>query len=201
MLHAPLPLAFIAIACAVLPATLRAAPLNLAQSPAALGREPAPNVIVSVDDSGSMGLEGIATLQAALRQTFSAANVPDDRVRLAWQSMNRCRGIPSDSFDCRNQNGMARLSGAHRADFMNWVDRLTHGNNTPSHLMIDEAGKYLSRTDLGVHSPWAMPRACDLAAVNSPASTHRVVISTCCLSPTRQATQPAIPPKRRASGS
>ncbi|WP_291112196.1 PilC/PilY family type IV pilus protein [Hydrogenophaga sp.] len=155
MLHAPLPLAFIAIACAVLPATLRAAPLNLAQSPAALGREPAPNVIVSVDDSGSMGLEGIATLQAALRQTFSAANVPDDRVRLAWQSMNRCRGIPSDSFDCRNQNGMARLSGAHRADFMNWVDRLTHGNNTPSHLMIDEAGKYLSRTDLGVHSPWA----------------------------------------------
>ncbi len=155
MRHAALPLAFIAIACALLPATLRAAPLNLAQSPAALGREPAPNVIVSVDDSGSMGFEGIATLQAVLRQTFSAANVPDDRVRLAWQSMNRCAGIPSGSAACNGQNAMARLSGVHRINFLNWVDRLTPNNQTPSHLMIDEAGKYLSRTDLGVHSPWA----------------------------------------------
>lgn len=155
MRHAPLPFAFIAITCALLPATLRAAPLSLSQSPAALGREPAPNVIVSVDDSGSMGAIGIATLQAALRQTFSTANLPDDRVRLAWQSMNRCAGIPSNSAACKGQNGMARLGGAHRLNFLNWVDRLIPNNQTPSHLMIDEAGKYLSRTDLGVHSPWA----------------------------------------------
>jgi len=155
MRHAALPLAFIAITCALLPVTLRAAPLNLAQSPAALGREPAPNVIVSVDDSGSMGPNGIATLQAALRQTFSAANVPDDRVRLAWQSMNRCAGIPSNSAACNGKNGMARFSGAHRNNFLNWVSQLQPKDNTPSHLMIDEAGKYLSRTDLGIHSPWA----------------------------------------------
>lgn len=147
---------FALIACAaLLPVSSQAAPLKLAQSPATLGREPAPNVIVSVDDSGSMGFEGIATLQATLRKTFSAANVPDDRVRLAWQSMNRCAGIPSNSVACKGQNGMARLNGPHRTNFLNWVDRLTANNQTPSHLMIDEAGKYLSRTDLGVHSPWA----------------------------------------------
>lgn len=149
-------LALSLVTCAtLLPTSPPAAPLKLAQSPAALGREPAPNVIVSVDDSGSMGPEGIATLQAALRQTFSATHVPDDRVRLAWQSMNRCAGIPSNSAACKGQNGMARLSGAHRLNFLNWVDRLTANNQTPAHLMIDEAGKYLSRTDLGVHSPWA----------------------------------------------
>lgn len=156
MRHASLPWAFIAIACAaLLPGAPHAAPLNLSQSPATLGREPAPNVIVSVDDSGSMGPDGIDALQAALRQTFSAANVPDDRVRLAWQSMNRCAGIPSDSAACKGQNGMARLSGTHRLNFLDWVGRLLPNNQTPSHLMIDEAGKYLSRTDLGVHSPWA----------------------------------------------
>ena len=146
----------ITLACAVLlPLASQATPLKLAQSPAAMGREPAPNVIVSVDDSGSMGSRGIEALQAALRQTFSTANLPDDRVRLAWQSMNRCAGIPSSSAACKGQNGMARLNGTHRLNFLNWVDRLTPNNQTPSHLMIDEAGKYLSRTDLGVNSPWA----------------------------------------------
>lgn len=150
------PVAFIVIACAAhLPATSSAAPLKLSQSPAAGGREPAPNVIVSVDDSASMGFAGVATLQAALRETFSAANVPDDRVRLAWQSMNRCAGIPSNSAACKGQNGLARLNSTHRQNFLAWVDRLTPEKQTPSHLMIDEAGKYLSRTDLGVNSPWA----------------------------------------------
>lgn len=41
-----------------------AAPLSLAQSPPGAAREPAPNIIVSVDDSGSMGwdINGCATL-------------------------------------------------------------------------------------------------------------------------------------------
>ena len=156
MRQAAPPFAFIVIACAaVMPMTPHAAPLNLTQTPSALGREPAPNVIVSVDDSGSMGRVGITTLQSALQQTFSVVNLPEDRVRLAWQSMNRCSGIPSNSAACKGQNGMARLSGTHRLNFLNWVSLLTPNNQTPSHLMIDEAGKYLSRTDLGVHSPWA----------------------------------------------
>lgn len=150
-----LPWVLPAMGCLLLPGALHAAPLNLAQSPVVPGRDPAPNVIVSVDDSASMGAAGIDTLKAALRQTFSSANVADDRVRLAWQSMNRCRGIPSPDTACRGRNGMARLSGTHRADFMNWVGTLRHEGGTPSHLLIDGAGQYLSRTDLGVKSPWA----------------------------------------------
>lgn len=136
-------------------APTHAAPLNLAQSPAALGSEPAPNIIVSVDDSGSMGSSGIRALQSALRETFSQTNVPDNRIRLAWQSMRGCRGIPSQSTDCRGDNHMARLTSTHRTNFMNWVGTLSDSGGTPSHLMMDEAGRYLSRTDLGDRSPWA----------------------------------------------
>ncbi len=148
-------LLYSAFALAWLHGPLGAAQLNLAQSPPGAGREPSPNIIVSVDDSGSMGATGIATLQSALRQTFAETNVPDDRIRLAWQSMNRCRGIPSSSTACGNLNGMRPLLGTHRTNFMTWVNTLTPANGTPSHLMIDEAGKYLSRTDLGINSPWA----------------------------------------------
>jgi type IV pilus assembly protein PilY1 len=137
------------------PTALLAAQLDLAQSPPGAATEPAPNIIVSVDDSGSMGATGIATLKSALQQTFSSTNVADNRIRLAWQSMNRCRGIPSNSTACANLNGMRSLQGAHRTNFMNWVNTLTANNGTPSHLMIDEAGKYLSKTNLGINSPWA----------------------------------------------
>lgn len=129
-----------------------AAPLNLAQTPVILGGDPAPNVIVSVDNSGSMGDAGIASLKAALSQTFSQANIPDNRIRLAWQAMHGCRGFDS-SGNCNN--AMARLSSTHRANFMAWVNALQPGGGTPSHLMMDLAGSYLSRTDLGAESPWA----------------------------------------------
>ena len=134
----------------------QAALLPLATAPAgAGGREPAPNVIVSVDDSGSMGSSGIATLKTALKDTFSATNVPDDRIRLAWQSMNRCSGIPNASAPCSSKNVMKSLSGTHRTNFLTWVGTLTPSGGTPSHKMMQGAGNYLSRTDLGVNSPWA----------------------------------------------
>lgn len=155
MLRPPSWLPYTAVALACLHGPLSAAQLNLAQSPPGAGREPSPNIIVSVDDSGSMGATGIATLKSALQQTFAETNVPDDRIRLAWQSMNRCRGIPSNSASCGNLNGMRPLLGAHRTNFMTWVATLTPNNGTPSHLMIDEAGKYLSLTNLGINSPWA----------------------------------------------
>jgi type IV pilus assembly protein PilY1 len=133
-----------------------AAQWPLAQYPAgSASREPAPNVIVSVDDSGSMGATGIATLKDALKQTFASSNVADDQIRLAWQSMNRCNGIPSSSIACGNKNAMKPLSGAHRTDFLTWVDTLLPGSGTPSHQMVRNAGDYLMRTDLGVDSPWA----------------------------------------------
>lgn len=150
-----------------------AAQKSLAQSPAGAAREPAPNVIVSVDDSGSMGAAGIATLKAALTQTFASSNVADDRVRLAWQSMNRCRGIPSSDAACGSLNGMKRLSGTHRSNFMTWVNGLTASGPTPSHIMVDEAGKYLSATNLGADSPWASnPGTTELPLLSCRKSFH-----------------------------
>ncbi len=128
---------------------------GLAQTPPGTSREPAPNIIVSVDDSGSMGSSGIETLKNALRQTFSDTSVPDDRIRLAWQSMNACPGIPYAGGTCQGRNVMKRLSGTHRSNFMTWVDSLTYKGGTPGHLMMANAGDYLMQTGLGSASPWA----------------------------------------------
>lgn len=133
----------------------QATPLNLSQAPKGGTSEPAPNIIVSVDNSSSMGSTGIAQLKTALKATFSAANVPDDRIRLAWQSMHHCRGLPGSSTDCKGFNGMRPLSGTHRTNFMSWVDSLKYSSGTPSHFVVDNAGKYLSETGLGANSPWA----------------------------------------------
>lgn len=128
-----------------------AAQLTFATYPAgSASREPAPNVIVSVDDSGSMGTAGIQALKDALKSNFSA--MEDDRIRLAWQSMNRCNGIPSNSTACGSKNSLRSFSGIHRTNFLTWVDTLVPGNGTPAHMMVRNAGDYLMTT--GVNSPW-----------------------------------------------
>lgn len=132
------------------------ADVPIAQYPAGtMSRKPAPNVIVTVDDSGSMLATGIATLKAALRDAFSTTNLEDGQVRLGWQSMHRCLGLPSASADCGGKNAVKVFSGQHRTNFMTWVDTLTHGGGTPSHRVVRSAGDYLSKTDLGINSPWA----------------------------------------------
>ena len=132
-----------------------AAQFSLVQYPAGTAsREPAPNVIVSVDDSGSMGTSGINTLKAALRQTFSTENVADGLIRLSWQSMNSdCDTIPLNTTNCKN--ALKSLKGTHRTNFLSWVETLTPAGGTPSHRMVRNAGDYLKRTDLGINSPWA----------------------------------------------
>lgn len=132
-----------------------AAQWSLVQYPAGTAsREPAPNVIVSVDDSGSMGSTGINTLKAALRQTFSAENVADGLIRLSWQSMNSsCNTIPLNTTACKN--ALKSLKGTHRSNFLSWVETLDDSGGTPSHRMVRNAGDYLKRTDLGINSPWA----------------------------------------------
>jgi len=132
-----------------------AAPLSLSQAPRGGASEPAPNIIVSVDNSSSMGSTGISQLKTALKATFSAANVPDNRIRLAWQSMHHCRGIPGSTTSCKGFNGIRPFSGQHRENFMDWVDSLKYSSGTPSHYVVDNAGKYLSETGLGANSPWA----------------------------------------------
>ena len=154
------------------PHALQAAPLDLVQYPAGSASiEPAPNVIVSVDDSGSMGAAGMTSLRDALKKTFAASNLPDGRVRLAWQSMNRCSGIPSAMAACSGKNTIKPLEGTHRTNFLTWVDTLTNGGWTPSFPMVRAAGDYLRTT--GDNSPWnKMPGTADPAPMTCRKAYH-----------------------------
>lgn len=140
--------------------SLWAAQLGLAQVPAGNGgREPAPNIIISVDDSGSMGTAGMSDLRAALNNAFSAANIPDDSIRLGFQAMWRCRGLESAGnayktygVNCPD-NRVQRFGGTHRSNFNAWVDSLLPKSTTPSHAMTYIAGEYMKNT--GIWGPYA----------------------------------------------
>lgn len=164
-----------------------AAQYSLAQAPRnTVAKEPAPNVIVSVDNSGSMAWSSrasdgqasppggtptrIEALKTALRDNFSAANIPNGRIRLSWQAMNNnkdnsCVGFFGDTSagshragSCRiggraNANLMQSLDDTHRANFMGWVDALAAGGGTPLHAMMTRAGEYMKTT--GRHNPYS----------------------------------------------
>lgn len=144
---------------------VHAAQYPLAQVPRnAAVAEPAPNVIVSVDNSGSMNGSGMATLRAALKENFSEANMPDHRIRLAWQSLNddysdrNCAAFRNAERPCRiggrvNANLMRSLDRTHRANFMTWVDAVQATGGTPLHEMMARAGEYMQTT--GQHSPFS----------------------------------------------
>lgn len=154
---------FVSLAWALMGASLLtqpglASPLPLAQVPAGNGgREPAPNIIVSVDDSGSMGASGIAALKNALNTAFSSTAVSDDSIRVGFQAMWRCRGFGANLANAYGgscpENRVRPFSGAHRTGFNNWVNSLTAYSNTPSHLMIKNAGEFMKTT--GVWNPYA----------------------------------------------
>ncbi len=135
-----------------------ATPLTLATVPQGRGgREPAPNIIVSVDDSGSMGNAGMASLRAALTNAFSTTAVADDSIRLGFQAMWRCRGLSDNPFKnygaaCPD-NRVKRFSGTHRSNFNTWVNSLLPSSMTPSHLMVKNAGEFMQTT--GIHNPYA----------------------------------------------
>ncbi|WP_225781498.1 pilus assembly protein [Xenophilus sp. Marseille-Q4582] len=136
------------------PGTAAPTLFELAQYPAGTAaRLPAPNVIVSVDDSGSMGPNGMATLRAALEDTFAEAKVPDGAIRLGWQAMTGCATIPA-AGDCAGRNEVRVLDATHRANFMAWVKTLKTQGSTPSHRMYFNAGQYYRQAP-SVNSPWA----------------------------------------------
>lgn len=143
----------------------------------------APNVIISIDDSGSMDWQltnssaGLATITApnadgswdtrakrinilkySLQQIFNDTSLlPDKKIRLSWQAMwNNGNSPNAKSVDstAMNQNSMRVLDSAHRTNFLNFVKNLTPGRGTPSHLMFSQADAYLRRP-LGTNSPWA----------------------------------------------
>ncbi len=152
----------------LLPYAAFAAPLDLAQFPAGTAsRKPQPLVVISVDNSGSMGIafgnDSIGDLRTALRSVFSSANIPDNKIRLAYQALHGCNSIPSNNNSCRSGgvswNTMRPLVGtenpselSHRGQFFRWIDTLVADGGTPTHSMMRNAGEYLKTT--GINSPW-----------------------------------------------
>lgn len=151
-----------------------ATPLNLSQVPAGnSGVEPAPNVIISVDNSGSMSSSAngaavtaanpakITALKNSLLNQFgngagSPGLIPDNRIRLAWQSMwvNAGGVAGSNTLTPGATNSMRPFSGAHRTNFATFVNALTANNVTPSHQMVSNVYSYM-KTAPSTNSPWA----------------------------------------------
>jgi type IV pilus assembly protein PilY1 len=177
--------------------------LDMAQSPPGTV-EPyvRPNVIVSVDDSGSMDWQltntstGSTTITApnpdgswdthakrinilkyALKQVFNDPTlVPEAKIRLSWQALwNNGKspgvGVKKDDGSATSNagansvdngtaspsvgdNSMKVLSATHRANFLNFVNKLSTGNGTPAHWMFSQADTYMRR-GLNTNGPWA----------------------------------------------
>jgi len=168
-MRAPFPLALL-LAAIVAPAG--AAQMNFAQYPAGTAyKAPIPNVILSVDTSGSMefcdvngvqrsgnsfcrnsgDIRRITYLKQGLQSTLINSSKYDEQFRLSWQSF-ACDDIPSGSGNCGNKNAMARFSGTHKSNFADWVSKLTATGATPSQTLVYNAGEYLKTT--GKDSPW-----------------------------------------------
>ena len=96
------------------PVAALAASIPLSQKPVGTGSmQPAPNVIITVDDSGSMAFhvdtdntknvpvdkQKMTLLKQSLKAQFgngtaNSGKVPDKRIRLAWQSMHNNGSAP-----------------------------------------------------------------------------------------------------------
>lgn len=143
------------------------ADILLAQYPAGSSHKmPIPNVVLSVDDSGSMAWDDagnknnisvdkqrITSLKNGLKNVLVNSGKYDGQLRLAWQSMWRCNNIPSSQAGCDGKNAMGVFSGQHKTDFSTWIDTIIAKDGTPSHTMMWNAGEYM-RSPLGVNSPW-----------------------------------------------
>ncbi|WP_458329478.1 pilus assembly protein [Ottowia flava] len=144
----------------------------------------APNVILSLDDSGSMsdGSSGMYSangtylgkryevLKNAVTEVFNDTTLlPEGKIRLAWQTMNdktkvggqqwvtqlsTAAASASTSATTVNRNLMRPLSGAHRTNFLTFMNNFTASGNTPSHLMVQRADEYM-RAPLSPNGPWA----------------------------------------------
>lgn len=208
----------------------QAAPLAFSQLPPASATPPAPNVIVTLDDSGSMGAQvafvasqsypippgpngspiqpelappptaggpviaqaysnGYAgantvnvsippsvpvasradyvrwygfyrtrnmAMKASVMRTFHSKNIPDGKIRLAWQGLQVVCASGFSTSGCANS--MWPLSDseggrAHRTNFYNWVRGVPAGGGTPLPAAYGRAGQYLMQT--GLSSPWS----------------------------------------------
>ena len=150
----------------------QATPLTLSTAPPTnSGSEPRPNVIITVDDSGSMDWDindnststtankKITLLKNALTATFGNTTfIPDGRIRLAWQAMwdngNSITNNGAESIILGAKNSMRLFSGTHRTNFNSFVNSLTANNGTPSHDKFTSLFDYLNAPE-NIDSPWA----------------------------------------------
>lgn len=160
------------------PNLVSAAPLDLVQYPAGTAyKAPLPNVILSIDTSGSMGTtdkggtkDRIGYVKDGLKSLLIDSDKYDGQFRLAWQSF-ACNNIPSNSGNCGNKNAMGKFTGTHRTDFGTWLSKITDSGSTPSQVLLWNAGKYLQTT--GASNPWnATPGTSDGAPLTCRRAYH-----------------------------
>lgn len=177
------------IATIATPAATLAGPMDLVQyPPGSAYKTPIPNVILSIDTSGSMDTTDsgmtksrLAFVREGLKNTLiqkpdgTPVTKYDNKFRLAWQSY-RCNNIPSTTGNCNNDNAIAKFSGTHKTTFATWAKNLTSGTasgttNTPSHMLVWNAGEYLKTT--GNNSPWnATPGTSDSQPLDCRKAYH-----------------------------
>lgn len=134
----------VAVTSGATPPQAFAAPLALSTAPAGTDHKPpAPNVIVSVDNSGSAGSAGMKALRHAFAATFAGTRLPDGSIRLAWQAM-----------DGTSPSAMRVLDSTHRKDLAHWINGLKSQGNMHARRMLLQAGEYLKRP-IDIDSAWA----------------------------------------------
>lgn len=155
--------ALIAAICA--PHMVLADPLDFSTlPPGEISIPPAPNVVLSVDDSGSMAWEvgggdhnsRMSRLKEALVDVFNdKLLLPDGKIRLAWQTMHNNGGADgAGSLTVGATNSMKVLDNTHRTNFLTFANSLVANNGTPSHKMMLQAYDYM-KSGKSINSPWA----------------------------------------------
>lgn len=135
-----------------------------------------PNIILSLDDSTSMNeimydAKGNSlgprtqVLINAVKSTFSdTALLPDEKIRLAWQSMNNCVSVggvkagtlltAGDATSATKPNVMRIFDSTRRAYFLSYMDKYNACGNTPTHDVVRAADEYM-RAATHKNGPWS----------------------------------------------
>ncbi len=159
------------VAALFCPALTHAAPLSLSTlPPGTANNPPAPNVVITVDDSGSMNElvdqgkifnaitnpKKIDGLKDALKSVFEdQVLIPPGKIRIAWQAMhNNGKSPGAGTINLGAVNSMKPLDADHRAKFLDFASKLKGGGGTPSHKMMSQAYDYMT-AGKGINSPWA----------------------------------------------
>lgn len=108
----------------------------------------------------------INVLKYSLNNVFKDPGlVPDEKIRLAWQSLNNTGTTATKAGDInppteQKTNSMRPLkgkhdeAGTHRNNFIKFVNGISPSGTTPSHEMFAQADSYL-REDVDKNGPWS----------------------------------------------